>query len=115
MPPGVPEGDGGATTVPIELPTDPTIATTTTQIVLQPNEGSWSSNKTSVDKPVVTVGDDFVVTVELTNTGTQLQTTSGYASFGIGCVPYPLTDVRDGLPTGQFYAEAPVMQPGETH
>jgi hypothetical protein len=110
----VSEGDNGTGTAPITIPTDPANDTTTTQVVLQPNEGSWSSTA-SVDKSVVTVGDDFVVTVELTNTGTQLQTTYGYSSYGIGCLQYPLTDYRDGLPTGQFFAEAPGMQPGETH
>ena len=114
-PPGIPEGDDGSATVPTTLPTDPTIATTTTQVVLQPNEGSWRTNKTTVDKPVVAVGETFVVTVELTNTGTQLQTTIGYSSYGVACLPYPLTEVREGLPVGHFFSEAPVMQPGETH
>ena len=81
---------------------------------LEPQVGSWSST-TSVDKAVVTVGDDFVVSVDLTNTGTQSQATSSYFSFGIACAAYPDTEIREGLPIGQFFTEAPVMQPGETH
>ena len=63
----------------------------------------------------MTVGDDFVVSVDLTNTGTQPQATSGYFSFGIACSADPETEFREGLPIGQFFAEAPVMLPGETH
>ena len=60
----------------------------------------------------MSVGDYFVLQVELRNTGSQAQQTSGYGSLGVSCLSYPYTDVRPAV--GQFFPNT-VLQPGETH
>ena len=82
---------------------------------MQPQDGSWKATITA-DATNVTVGDDFTVSAELTNTGTQLQSTDGYGSWAIACswATQSATDPGpDSLPVGGF-PEGAILRPGES-